>query len=231
MLDYDGTLVDYNRNPKDAKPSENLSAILRKLLEKPKTKVIVISGRGHYDLDRFLGHMPISFIAEHGAMIRENGVWEEKIIDNSNWKKAALPLFDRISSNCPESFVEEKPFSIAWHYRNVEPQTGYDHSRELIRILGNFINSFKLKILDGNKAVELMPDKVGKGIAAKNLLNHSNYDFLLSIGDDITDEEIFELFKNNTNAITIRVGNGETLAKYKAEDVGEVVELLKDLSQ
>jgi len=53
----------------------------------------------------------------------------------------------------------------------------------------------------------------------------------LSIGDDVTDEEIFELFVNNANAVTIKVGNGRTLAKYKAEDVGEVVELLKYLSE
>jgi len=231
LLDYDGTLVDYNRNPSDAKPSDKLSGILKKLVENPKTKVMIISGRGHQDLERFLGHLQISFIAEHGAMIREEGAWEEKISDNTYWKKAALPLFHRISSTCPESFVEEKPFSLAWHYRNAESRTGYDHSRELIRLLGNFINSFNLRILDGNKAVELIPDIIGKGKAAKNLLNHKYYDFLLSIGDDVTDEEIFELFVNNANAVTIKVGNGRTLAKYKAEDVGEVVELLKYLSE
>jgi trehalose 6-phosphate synthase/phosphatase len=231
LLDYDGTLVNYASNPANAEPSQDLSGILRKLSERPKTKVIIISGRSHHDLDRFLGHLSINFIAEHGALIKENGIWKEQITDNCLWKKPALQVFDQITSACPESFVEEKTFSLVWHYRNAGSQTGYDHSRELISILENISNYYKLKILDGNKAVEIMPDKIGKGIAVKKLIDLNNYDFLLSIGDDVTDEEIFELFMNDTNAVTIKVGNGRTVAKYKFDNVSDVIELLKYLSQ
>jgi trehalose 6-phosphate synthase/phosphatase len=76
-----------------------------------------------------------------------------------------------------------------------------------------------------------MPEKIGKGIAVKKLLDQNNYDFLLSIGDDVTDEEIFELFMNATNAVTIKVGNGRTAAKHMFEDVSDVIELLKYLSE
>jgi trehalose 6-phosphate synthase/phosphatase len=231
LLDYDGTLVNFASNPANAKPSQNLSGILKKLSERPKTEVIIISGRDHHDLDRFLGHLPINFIAEHGAMIKENGIWKEQINDNCLWKKAVHTIFDKVTSACPESFVEEKTFSLAWHYRNTGSQTGYDHSRELIGILKKISNFYKLKILDGNKVVEIMNDKIGKGIAVKKLLEKNNYDFLLSIGDDITDEEVFELFMNNTNAVTIKVGNGKTVAKYVIEDVSDIHELLKYLSE
>jgi len=53
----------------------------------------------------------------------------------------------------------------------------------------------------------------------------------LSIGDDVTDEEIFELFMNDTNAFTIKVGNGRTVANYWFEDVSDVIELLKYLTE
>jgi trehalose 6-phosphate synthase/phosphatase len=148
LLDYDGTLVNYTINPANAKPPEDLSGILRKLSARPNTKVIIISGRSHNDLDRFLGHLSINFIAEHGALIKENGIWKEQITDNFLWKKTALPVFDQITAVCPESFVEEKTFSLVWHYRNAGSQTGYDHSRELISILENIIKFYKLKILD-----------------------------------------------------------------------------------
>jgi trehalose 6-phosphate synthase/phosphatase len=76
-----------------------------------------------------------------------------------------------------------------------------------------------------------MPDKIGKGIAVKRLLEQNNYDFLLSIGDDVTDEEIFELFMNYTNAVAIKVGNGRTAANYRFEGVSDVIELLKYLTE
>jgi trehalose 6-phosphate synthase/phosphatase len=231
LLDYDGTLVNYTSDPANAEPPEDLSGILKKLSARRNTKVIIISGRSHHDLDRFLGHLSVNFIAEHGALIKQNGIWKEQITDNCLWKEAALPIFDQITAVCPESFVEEKTFSLVWHYRNAGSQTGYDHSRELISILENIINFYKLKILDGNKAVEIMPNKIGKGIAVKKLLDQKNYDFLLSIGDDVTDEEIFELFMNDANAVTIKVGNGRTAAKYMFQDVSDVIELLKYLAE
>jgi trehalose 6-phosphate synthase/phosphatase len=231
LLDYDGTLVNYTSNPANARPSQDLSGALKKLSEGQRTKMIIISGRDHRDLDRFLGHLQIILIAEHGALIKENGIWKEQIDDNFLWKKAALTLFDQVTSGCPGSFVEEKLFSIAWHYRNAGSQAGSDLSRELIGILKNNSNFCNLKILDGNKAVEIMNAKIGKGIAVKKLLDNNNYDFILSIGDDITDEEIFELFMNEANAVTIKVGNGRTVAKERLEDVNEVLELLKYLSE
>ena len=56
-------------------------------------------------------------------------------------KKQSLPILNQITAECPESFVEEKNFSLAWHYRNAESQSGYTYSRELISILEKY-NSF-----------------------------------------------------------------------------------------
>ena len=70
-----------------------------------------------------------------------------------------------------------------------------------------------------------------KGIAVKKLFEQNNYDFILSIGDDATDEEMFEFFLHNPNAFTIKVGNGDTFAKYKLAGINDVVSLLKHLSE
>jgi trehalose-6-phosphatase len=52
----------------------------------------------------------------------------------------------------------------------------------------------------------------------------------LSIGDDATDEEMFEFLFHNTNAFTVKVGTGNTYAKYKIDGIRDVVSLLKHLS-
>jgi trehalose 6-phosphate synthase/phosphatase len=62
------------------------------------------------------------------------------------------------------------------------------------------------------------------------LFEQKNYDFILSIGDDATDEEMFEFFSHITKAYTIKVGNGDTFAKYKFTSINDVVFLLKQLS-
>jgi trehalose 6-phosphate synthase/phosphatase len=230
LLDYDGTLVKYELIPKNAKLSEHLDEILIKLIDKPQTKVFIISGRGYQDIDKLLVHLPIDIIAEHGAMMKESGVWKNQINNNDSWNKTVINILNQITFTCPESYVEEKKFSLAWHYRNAEPQSGYAHSRELIGLLEEIIHSYNLKILDGNKVVEILTNENGKGKAVKKLTEQINYDFILSIGDDATDEEMFEYFLHNSNAYTIKVGNGDTYAKNKVADINEVVLLLKQLS-
>jgi trehalose 6-phosphate synthase/phosphatase len=231
LLDYDGTLVNYELIPQKAILSEDLGDILIKLIDKPQTKVLIISGRGHADIDRLVDHLPIDIIAEHGAMMKVSGVWRDQINKEATWKGAIINILNQITSSCPESYIEEKKFSLTWHYRNSESQAGYLHSRELILQLENVIHSSSLKILDGNKVVEIMAQEIGKGKAVEKLLEKEEYDFILSIGDDTTDEEIFELLLPNDNAFTIKVGNGNTFAKERFNSVSDVGLFLKYLSE
>jgi trehalose 6-phosphate synthase/phosphatase len=231
LLDYDGTLVNYERIPRNAILSDHLGDILKKLIDTPRTKVLIISGRGHSDIERLVDHLPIDIIAEHGAMVKERGVWKDSIYRDTSWKKMIINLLNQVTASCPESYIEEKKFSLTWHYRNAESQSGYIHSRELISGLEKFIHSYNLKILDGNKVVEIMSREIGKGKAVEKLLEKEHYDFILSIGDDTTDEEIFELFLPDDNAFTIKVGNGNSFAKKRFDSVSDVVLFLNNLSE
>lgn len=230
LLDYDGTLVNHTPIPYTTRLSEHLFNILIKIVGTPQTELFIITGRSYKDIDKILDHLPIDIIAEHGAMIKENGIWENKLNNNSAWKEKILPILNQVTLSCPKSFVEEKSFSLAWHYRNAELQSGFNYSRELVRILESLINSYNLKILDGNKVVEIMSGEVGKGRAVKKLFESDNYDFTLSIGDDVTDEEMFEYFLHIPNAITIKVGKGNSFARYNLAGINDVITFLKHLS-
>jgi len=231
LLDYDGTLVKHTPLPETAILPEHMSDIIIKLVDNPQTKIFIITGRGRSDIDKFLDHIPINIIAEHGAMVKMEGVWKNQIINNLSWKKQIMPVLNQITATCPESYIEEKNFSLTWHYRNADPDLGYSSSRELIRLLQERIHSYNLRILDGNKVVEILTNETGKGTAVKKLFEQNTYDFVLSIGDDATDEEMFEFFLNYSNAITIKVGEGTTFAGYKLESIKEVASLLKKLSE
>lgn len=231
LLDYDGTLVDFEPIPDMAKPSSQLLESLRTIACKPGTEVIVISGRRQFDIDNFLGDLPINIIAEHGAMIKEGGIWKKQIIDYGLWKDTVLPIFDRITLTCPNSFVEEKQFSLTWHYRNAQSESGHEHSRELIRALRDSACSYNLRIIDGNKIVEVLSKDIDKGKAVRKVLEQKKYDYVLSIGDDQTDEDMFCALSDYNNAYTIKVGKGITFAKYRLTSVSEVLNLLEHLSK
>jgi trehalose 6-phosphate synthase/phosphatase len=231
LLDYDGTLVDYTSLPDTAILPEHLFDILIKLVCAPQTAVFIITGRGYRYIDEILNHLPIDIIAEHGAMIREKGIWKNHISNNTLWKETIIPILNQITSTCPKSFVEEKDFSLAWHYRNSETQIGITHSRKLIRILEKYIHSYNLKILDGKKVVEILSEETGKGKAVKKLTRQNNYDFILSIGDDATDEDMFKSLSNNSDAFTVKVGKGTSFAKYYLKSIKDVLSLLKQLSE
>jgi trehalose 6-phosphate synthase/phosphatase len=230
LLDYDGTLVKHTSIPYTTRLSEHLFDILIKIVGTPQTELFIITGRSFKEIDKILDHLPIDIIAEHGAMIKENGIWKNKINENCAWKETIIPILNQVTSSCPNSFVEEKSYSLTWHYRNAELQSGFDYSRELIRILESTLKSFNLKILDGNKVVEIMTKEVGKGRAVQKLFEQNNYDFTLSIGDDVTDEEMFEYFLHISNAFTIKVGKGGSFAKYNLTGINDVLSLLKHLS-
>jgi trehalose 6-phosphate synthase/phosphatase len=231
LLDYDGTLVTYRPKPEQALPSESLLDILQRLAGRRETELIIISGRDHQDIDTLLGDLPIKIIAGHGALMKENGIWKNQVSDEIMWKETIKPILLHMSLKCPDSFIEDKHFSLAWHYRNTDHKSAYGYSRQLIKQLEKFSERLGLKILDGNKVVEIMPEEIGKGIAVEKLLAGEKYDFILSIGDDVTDEEIFELLAGVKEAVTIKVGNGSTHAKYSFSSVEDVVLLLKLLSE
>jgi trehalose 6-phosphate synthase/phosphatase len=230
LIDYDGTLVNYELIPDNAKLPEHMIDILVKIAGNPRTDIYIISGRSYNDLDKLLGNIPVRVIAEHGTIVKENGQWKIQFHNNSLWKKAIFPALNQMTDVCPGSFTEEKNFSLAWHYRNIEPEIGYECSRKLINILKDLIHSYNLRILDGKKVVEILSTETGKGRAVEKLCHQDSYDFVLSIGDDATDEEMFEYFLDCPDAYSIKVGEGKTLAKFKVNAISDVESLLKQLS-
>ena len=79
--------------------------------------------------------------------------------------------------------------------------------------------------------MEILTNGNGKGYAVKKLIEQNRYDFVLSIGDDTTDEEMFEFLLHKSDAYTIKVGEGSTSAKSKLNTINDVASLLKQMSE
>jgi trehalose 6-phosphate synthase/phosphatase len=229
LLDYDGTLVSFKPVPDAVRLPENISEILLRLIDVTGNQVYIITGRSYYDADKIFSHIPVNIIAEHGAIIRENGKWLPGQVNSTGWKVAVTDELNDVTAKCPGSIIEEKLFSVAWHYRNADQLKGNLLSRELIGSLSGIIDKFDLKIIDGNKVVEIMSVGVGKGKAVKKIFEERSFDFVLSAGDDKTDEEMFEYLSTANEAYTIKVGNGDSSAMYNISGIDELLALLKEL--
>jgi len=229
LLDYDGTLVGFNKNPNAARPDDHLLTLLTSLASKPNTNVTIISGRDARILEKWFGETPVTLVAEHGASIkRANGGWVLEGELDQPWKNMIRPTFDMYVRRCPGSFVEEKNFTLAWHYRNVDPELGFIRSRELLDNLLHLVRNGQLQVIDGNKVIEVRLAGIDKGTAAKKVLDELGGNFALAIGDDKTDEDMFRVLENR--AITVKVGLGASLAQYTLLRQHDVIDLLNKMA-
>jgi trehalose 6-phosphate synthase/phosphatase len=228
FLDYDGTLVGFNADINKASPNEELYQILENLAADPQNKVVIISGRDYETLEKWFGHIRVTLIADHGAWQKIEGEWESAPALDASWKKTVFPVLETFADRTPGSFIEEKTYSLAWHYRNVETGLGDLRAGELINNLRFTTGDLGLQILPGNKVIEVKNIEINKGKTALSLLHGQAYDFVMAIGDDHTDEDTFKAMPENS--VTIKVGNNSSAAKYYLNDYKEVRQLLKGFS-
>jgi trehalose 6-phosphate synthase/phosphatase len=228
FLDYDGTLVPYARHPRLAIPNKDLIKLLSVLSSDRKTEATIISGRDSDTLEEWFQNLPINLVAEHGAAIRlRGGSWSHDQEADQSWKPRIRPTLELFTQRSPGSLIEEKSHTLAWHYRNVDPELGFVRSRELLDNLHHLLRNTPLHIIDGNKVIEVRMSGIDKGTVARKLLSEQEYDFILAVGDDKTDEDMFRALADK--AVTIKIGAGNTAAQYSLSDHLEVIRLLNHL--
>ena len=229
LLDYDGTLVPFSRIPSEAAPDNAVRELLGRLSADERNHVVIISGRDLSSLDRWLGAIPLTLVAEHGASYRpRNGSWQQMVSVSELWKEEIRRVMQLFVIRCAGSFIEEKRNTIAWHYRNTQTGLGFSRSRELLNTLSQLIQNTTLQVIDGNKVVEVRISGFDKGASALRIVNETNPDFVLSLGDDTTDEDMFKALEGE--AYTIKVNNGASAAQYTILSQQQVLPLLNSLT-
>jgi len=225
LLDYDGTLAPFTRMPSQAKPSEELIENMKLLTADKKNNVVLISGRDEATLTAWFGKMRITLVAEHGASIKyDGGEWEKQLMIHAGWKEQIRPIMQLFATRCPGSLVEEKENTLAWHYRNTAPDLGFARSRELMNTISQLVTNTPLQVVDGNKVLEVRQAGVDKGTTSNKLIHHFQPQFLLCIGDDTTDEDMFRIA--NQHGYTIKIGTGVTAADFNLPNQSDVIPLL-----
>jgi trehalose 6-phosphate synthase/phosphatase len=228
LLDYDGTLVPFADKPEHAEPNDKLMDMLKNLSHERRNEVILVSGRDRKTLEEWFGNMNLGLIAEHGAWIKERGgKWKTLEPLKNDWKEEIRPILEMYMDRTPGTFIEEKDFSLAWHYRKAVTGLGLIRARELKDALLDQTSNLNLEVLEGSKVIEVRNAGVNKGNSALKWLTKNMWDYILAIGDDQTDEDIFAVLPNT--AYSIKVGLNPSQARFNLESVFDTNKLLDKL--
>ena len=228
LLDYDGTLVPFSPKPAQAMPGDRLLRLLEKLTKHPRNEIVLISGRDKDTLESWFGGLKLGLVAEHGVWIKEKGGgWETIETLTSDWKEEVHPILESWVDRTPGSFIEEKEFSLVWHYRKTNPRLGELRARELMNNLSDITANLNLQVLEGSKVVELKNTDINKGRAASRWISRDRWDFMLALGDDWTDEDTFKALP--ATAWSIKVGFGASAARFSLSSPSKTTSLLRKL--
>lgn len=219
FLDYDGTLVPLVSSPEMARPDSDLLETLRCL--RKKYKLFIVTGRDLNDIHGFIGD-GFNIIAMHGAEAMDEYGKVSRIKD-FEWYSLKTAQLARKYAHFQEQFpglrIIDKHGGLQFHYFNMKGS----HVKEFERAIAG-ISEDGFELYSGKYVFELRIKGINKGISIQTLMNEGEY--VLFAGDDMTDEEAFEILKDQ---LTIKIGEGETKARFRLESFIEFRELLKML--
>lgn len=230
VLDLDGTLVPLADKPDRAIVDDAVRGLLRELSATHGQRVHIVSGRPAEWLDEQLGGLDVALYAEHGARSKARGAasWNDHVDGDAGFKARARAVIADVVGDLESAFIEEKRWSIAWHYRRVRAEIVAERLGELRARLDQLAQQEGLALIEGTKVLELRPRSVSKGSAIAAIHARGEGARLVVIGDDTTDESMFrEANHVDPASVTIRVGNGPSEARFHADGVRAVQEYLR----
>lgn len=225
FLDVDGTLLDIAGHPDAVEVSPGLHDLLDRIHALSGGAVALISGRSLADLDRLFGPLRFCAAGQHGLERRDGGGNVSRSVGALDRINSAALALAAQADRRPGIVVEHKGLSLALHYRNAP------HMRDWARITMQSLliglgPAFQL--VEGKMVFELKPGGRDKGTAIADFLSEPPFAGRLPvfIGDDVTDEDGFAV-ANIAGGHSIKVGDGDSLARWRLGDAGSVREWLR----
>jgi trehalose 6-phosphate phosphatase len=199
VTDFDGTLAPIVSDPKDAcilpaslAALQRLSALLR--------RVAVLSSRPTADLEELVPLQGIDLIGDSGVM------------DITPDERSRLDLFNvkaaQLITRLPGVWLEIKPGGTAIHHRKAQIDPG-----EILRLLGPALENTELHAQPGRRVIEVIPRERPKGDALAKLVERSQPEGIVCLGDDENDRPMFDyLGRIGRPHLTVGVASDEARA-------------------
>ncbi|GAU20396.1 hypothetical protein TSUD_12140, partial [Trifolium subterraneum] len=242
LLDYDGTLMP--QVSIDKSPIIKSIEILNSLCKDKNNVVFLVSAKSRTTLSEWFSPCEnLGIAAEHGYFLRmkRDDEWETCVpATDCSWKQIAVPVMKLYTETTDGSTIEDKETALVWCYEDADPDFGSCQAKELLDHLESVLANEPVTVKSGQNYVEVKPQGVSKGLVAKRLLSSMEEkgmspDFVLCIGDDRSDEDMFEVITSSMNGpiapkaevFACTVCRKPSKAKYYLDDTAEIVRLIQ----
>ncbi|ETW08519.1 trehalose-phosphatase, variant [Aphanomyces invadans] len=242
--DEAGTTLSGDLRHDTPKASPELLTALSKLCSDPRNTVFVLSGKDRQDLEKTLGAVRgLGLAAEHGYLYRwgdnDDGWLCTKENFDDSWKDITHSVMAIYTQRTHGTYIEVKGSALLWQYRDADPEFGQLQAKELHEQLLQVLESYQVEVLPGNDYLEVRPEGVDKGVMVDRILSTlesrggTPVDYVLCIGDDLSDEFMFSYLeeRNLPKTFTVTVGKKPSAAKHFLNDVDQVMEILNALTK
>lgn len=216
--DFDGTLAPIVSDPLAAAPQAGAMKAITDVAALDGVDVVVVSGRSIEMLTELTGRPHgVRLIGTHGAQLEGEPLPDHIRADVVSMTRALAAVADEFEG----SVLEPKPAGAALHYRNAQDRAGA--AEAAIRVG----ERFETRVLKGKEVVELVVGEGNKGTAIERVRTERGSDVVVFFGDDVTDEDVFDLMRSND--VGVKVGSGPSAARFRVDDPAAVVEALEML--
>lgn len=214
LLDYDGTLTDFHKNPEDSRLTPTIRELLRRL--RRNHQVIFVSGRFVKSLERVSGLKGFPMVGTHGFEGKNlpAGTELSSASQRRFFRREAARLYrelQKLKSEFPEIHLERKPFSATLHYRGIhyKPSQIREIHSKFKKVFKKTVTPKLWKLMEGKSMIEAMPQGFDKGKAVRKIVAGQTGFTPLFAGDDTTDIPALKALGKNG----IRVGVGEKIPR------------------
>lgn len=247
LLDYDGTLMPQNSISKA--PSQEVMNLLDALCEDEKNLIFIVSGRGRESLGKWFSPCKnVGVAAEHGYFLKWPGSEEWETCGQGTdfgWMQIVEPVMKQYTESTDGSSIEVKESALVWQYRDADQGFGSLQAKEMLEHLESVLANEPVAVKSGHYIVEVKPQGVSKGYVSEKIFSSMDeegkpVDFVLCIGDDRSDEDMFEAIGNamlknllcgDALVFACTVGQKPSKAKYYLDDTMEVTSMLESLAE
>ena len=227
FLDFDGTLVELAPSPDAVKVEEELRGLLTRLQSVLEGRLVLLSGRAVADVRGHLHPVTVAVGGSHGL---ELAAAEGEVIagERPAGLTKAIKELRKLAAQYPGVLVEEKPLSVALHYRGAPQAELVCHAAAERAAM-----ECGMTLQFGKMLVELKPASGDKGRALRHFMTQPPFAGTtpIFIGDDLTDEHGFEAASELGGAGVLVGPERATAATYRLEDVRAVRAWLQAASE
>ncbi len=231
VTNYDRVLVPFSGEFNSVEPTEFLKKIIAEITGNENTDLVINSGRSRKYLDKWLGDLDINMTAEHGTWVKDadTNKWTLMKKVSTEWKEEIMPILEMYNDRLPGASIEEKEYSVAWHYIKADVEQSSFISKELFDNLVSITHNMNIRVEYGSQAIEIYHAGIDKSEIVKYFLDKKKYDFIFLIGNNWSDEELYRILPDHSYSVNI--GNIYTDANFMIKDHSEALFFLKSMAE